>query len=177
MPSPVIPESSETSAAMDDGMHDGMDSHPSSATGNSHPEGSGHRSELADLNFTAQTLSGQSVSGAQLVGHPSVLWFWAPGCADCVRLAPTVMSSVAKHPGVMFVGVAGLGNRSAIGKASEQMHTDSLTNLIDSRGAVWRAFGVTTQPAFAFVSADGRIEVHKGSVSAADLEAMIAKIG
>ena len=38
---------------------------------------------------------------------------------------------------------------------------------------VWEAFGVTSQPAWAFVNDDGTIEVHKGSLGEARLNERI----
>lgn len=42
---------------------------------------------------------------------------------------------------------------------------DSFTNLNDETGAVWAKFEVPAQPAFAFISAGGKIERVNGTVT------------
>lgn len=45
----------------------------------------------------------------------------------------------------------------------------SFTQLADTDGSVWAKFGVTQQPAFAFIQADCSIDVVKGPLSESDL--------
>ncbi|NGY62180.1 redoxin domain-containing protein, partial [Lentzea sp. NEAU-D13] len=35
------------------------------------------------LKFTAKTVDGKDLNGADLAGKPVVLWFWAPWCPKC----------------------------------------------------------------------------------------------
>jgi len=37
-------------------------------------------------------------------------------------------------------------------------------HIADSDIEVWREFGITSQPAFAFLNDDGTVEVHKGAL-------------
>jgi thiol-disulfide isomerase/thioredoxin len=149
-----------------------------SAAAGMHDDGMGDGMTVADakaapvtkaLDFIAQTADGKTFTGASLAGHGAVLWFWAPGCADCVKLAPAVLATEQANPAVHFVGVGGLSNAAAMRKAAAAMHVDGFTQLADLRGVLWRKFGVTSQPAFAFIGKDGKVTVHKGGMSKADL--------
>jgi hypothetical protein len=50
------------------------------------------------------------------------------------------------------------------------------TQLADLDGSIWQRFGVTQQPAYAFVSADGSVAVVKTRVSAAELDTRLAQL-
>jgi thiol-disulfide isomerase/thioredoxin len=79
------------------------------------------------LRFTARTVAGAPFSWSSLAGHSALLWFWAPGCSDCERLAPGVLAAAKASPGVSFVGIAGLSGPAAMREAAAAMHIDSLT--------------------------------------------------
>lgn len=123
----------------------------------------------AQLQFNATTIDGEPFSGASLAGKPAVLWFWAPWCPTCQREAPMVGQISAAHPDVTFLGVAGLAEVPAMKEFVDKYPVDTFTQLADTDGEVWTKFGVTQQPAFAFVNADGNIEVVRGSMSEPDL--------
>lgn len=76
------------------------------------------------------------------------------------------MLAVAQaHAGaVQVVGVAGLGDVADMRDFVADTGTGSLTHVVDGDGAVWRTFGVVSQPTFAFVSAAGEVEVFAGSL-------------
>lgn len=116
------------------------------------------------LDFTAQTIDGRPFSGASLKGRPAVLWFWAPWCPTCQKEAPLVARVAAANPDVTFVGVGARDQLAALRDFVTKYGVDTFTELADSNSAVWAAFGVTRQPAYAFVRADGRVEVVKGSL-------------
>jgi hypothetical protein len=106
MSAPDSKATAATAGTGDDGMGDGMDD--GMAVADAKP------AQVADsLSFTAQTTDGKTFSGASLAGHGAVLWFWAPGCADCVKLAPAVPAAEKAHPGVHFIGIAGLSDATA----------------------------------------------------------------
>lgn len=124
----------------------------------------------ASLKFTAKTLDGKSFDGKSLAGKPAVLWFWAPWCPVCNREAPTIAKAASTHGDqVTFVGVAAQDQLPAMQEFAAKHRIDAFTNLNDERAAVWAKFGVTYQPAFAFISADGKVEVVKDTMSAAEL--------
>jgi len=76
----------------------------------------------------------------------------------------------ATRPAVTFVGVAGLDQLPAMQQFVAKYPVKGFTNLADTDGSVWAKFGVTHQPAFAFIRADGGITVVKGGLSEPDLD-------
>lgn len=135
--------------------------------------GSRTASEGTQLDFTAETLDGRPFSGASLNGRPAVLWFWAPWCPTCQRDAPLVARVAAAHPAVTFVGVGAQDQLDALREFTAKYGVDGFTELADTDAAVWARFGVTRQPAYAFISPDGKVEVVKGSLSEADLSSRV----
>jgi thiol-disulfide isomerase/thioredoxin len=123
----------------------------------------------AELQFTAKTIGGQEFKGESVLGKPAVFWFWAPWCPTCQREAPMVGQLADAHPDVTFVGVAALDQLPAMQKFVDQYPVKGFSHLADTDGAVWAKFGVTQQPAYAFVSADGNVDVVKGSLPEAAL--------
>jgi len=121
------------------------------------------------LNFTAKTVSGAEFSGSTLAGKPAVLWFWAPWCATCQREAPGVAEAARSTSAVTFVGVAALDQVPAMQEFVDKYDIGFFTNIADVDGDVWQRFGVTAQPAFAFVSADGAVDIVRGTLSEQDL--------
>jgi thiol-disulfide isomerase/thioredoxin len=130
----------------------------------------------AQLQFTAQTVDGRDFSGQSLLGKPDVLWFWAPWCPVCQREAPMMGRIAAANPAVTFVGVAGLDQLPAMQQFVSKYPVKGFTHLVDTDGAVWAKFGITHQPAYAFVRADGQIEVVKGALSEPDLTQRISAL-
>jgi len=128
------------------------------------------------LRFTAKTLDGENFSGQSLAGKPAVLWFWSPWCPTCQREAPTVAKIAQANTSVTFVGVAAQDQLPAMKEFVSKYKMDSFTHLADLDASVWRRFGVTTQPAFAFISADGSVDVVKGTLSEQDLAARVGTL-
>ena len=123
----------------------------------------------AQLQFSAKTLTGQSFSGESLAGKPAVLWFWAPWCPTCQQEAPVLAKVAAANPRVTFVGVAARDQVSSMQSFVDKYHLGGLTQLADTDGTVWAKFGITRQPAWAFVSADGSVDVVKGRLTESQL--------
>ena len=126
------------------------------------------------LNFVATTTDGKSFDGMSLAGKPTVVWFWAPWCHICKGEAPSVRAA-AESSDVEFLGVAALDGADAM-KGFVKTYKLGFTNLADTKAAVWAKFGVTSQPSYAFISADGSVDVVPGSLSASELKAKIAAI-
>lgn len=80
------------------------------------------------------------------------------------------------HPAVTFVGVAGLDQDPAMQEFVAKYPVGGFTHLADTNGAVWAKFGVTHQPAYAFVRADGGVDVVKGSLSEAELSGRVTAL-
>jgi thiol-disulfide isomerase/thioredoxin len=130
----------------------------------------------AQLQFTAQTLDGKEFKGESVLGKPAVFWFWAPWCPVCQREAPMVGKIAATHPDVTFVGVAALDQVPAMEEFVNKYPVKGFTHLADTDGAVWAKFGVTQQPAYAFVRADGSIDVVRGSLPEASLSERVTAL-
>ncbi len=128
-----------------------------------------HPSVPAQLQFTAKTLDGRQFSGESLLGKPAVLWFWAPWCPTCQREAPMVARVAAAHPTVTFVGVAARDEPSAMQQFVDKYKLNAFSQLADTHGVVWAKFGVLAQPAFAFVTAKGGVDVVEARLSEPEL--------
>lgn len=123
----------------------------------------------AQLQFDATTLDGRPFSGESLVGKPAVVWFWAPWCPECQHDAPMVAEVAKANADVTFVGVGAREEPRALHEFADKYGVDGFTELVDTDATVWAKFGVTHQPAYAFVSKTGDIDVVKDSLSESDL--------
>lgn len=122
------------------------------------------------LRFTTKTVDGKDFSGESLAGKPAVLWFWAPWCPKCRAEAPGVAETVTSVGGtVTFVGVAARDEVSNMRKFVDQHKLGGFAHLADTDLAVWKRFGVVEQPAYAFISKDGKVEVVTARLSKDDL--------
>lgn len=130
----------------------------------------------AELQFTANTLDGQEFKGESVMGKPAVFWFWAPWCPTCQREAPMVGRLADAHPDVTFVGVAALDEVPAMQQFVDRYPVKGFSHLADTDGAVWAKFGITAQPAFAFVRADGNVDVVRGTLGEAALTERITTL-
>jgi thiol-disulfide isomerase/thioredoxin len=116
--------------------------------------------------FSSTTLEGQSVTQADYEGKPTIMWFWAPWCSVCRSEAPTLFKVASALDGsVDVVGVAALGSVDEMKTFVSDTGIENFTQLADPDAEVWSVFGVASQPAFAFISADGSIEIVQGSIS------------
>ena len=130
----------------------------------------------AQLQFNAKTLDGADFAGASLAGKPAVLWFWAPWCPNCQREAPAVGRTAAANPGVTFVGVAAQDEVPAMQEFVDKYSVGGFTHLADTDAAVWARFGITYQPAYAFVGSDGSIDVVKSGLPEAELAERVTSL-
>jgi len=128
------------------------------------------------LDFVAKTVTGEEFSGASLAGKPAVFWFWTPWCPTCQGEAPEVAKVARDNPDVAFVGVSAQDQVPAMREFTDKYGTGFFPNIADVDGAVWQRFGVTAQPAFAFVGRDGSVDLVRGTLSGSDLAAQVAKL-
>ncbi|MFD9741229.1 redoxin family protein [Umezawaea sp. NPDC059074] len=128
------------------------------------------------LRFTAKTVDGKDFSGESLAGKPAVLWFWAPWCPSCNREAPTITKLAKESKGVTWVGVAAQDQLPAMKDFVAKYDMNGFQHIADLDASVWQRFGVSAQPAFAFIDKDGKADVIIGSPTEEDIVARIAKL-
>ena len=87
-----------------------------------------------------------------------MFWFWTPWCPACQGEAPKLAKA---NPDITFI---------------DKYDTGSFTNIADVDGAVWQRFGVTAQPAFAFVGREGSVDVVRGPLPGSELAAQVADL-
>lgn len=113
--------------------------------------------------FTAKTLEGAEFRGEMLAGKPAVLWFWTPWCPSCNAEAEKVEKIAQRHKKIQFVGVAAEDELDAMKKFVADHKMTAFPHLADLDGSVWKRFGVTAQPTYAFVRSDGSVELLTGA--------------
>ncbi|NUT92628.1 MAG: redoxin domain-containing protein [Saccharothrix sp.] len=128
------------------------------------------------LRFSAKTVDGADFSGESLAGKPAVLWFWAPWCPKCQREAPGIASTAKSATSVTFLGVAALDKEPAMREFVQRFGLGGFTHLADLDSAVWKRFGVTAQPAYAFIGRDGEVEVETSQLSEQELKDRVAAL-
>ncbi len=129
------------------------------------------------LNFTATTLDGAAFDGATLAGRPVVLWFWAPWCPTCARQARGVKAATQQLAGrVAVVGVGGLDEPAAMRRFVGEWKLETVPQLADEPGVLWKRFGVTAQSTFVFLDASGAV-VFKGVLDGDDVAGRAGGLG
>lgn len=125
----------------------------------------------------ASTIDGASFDANTLAGRPTVAWFWAPWCVVCRGEAPDVAAIAGQYADrVNFIGVAGRGEAAEMRDFVSDTGTGAITHLDDSSGAIWAAYEIYAQPAFAFITDDGRQETFTGALGADDLAQVIEQL-
>jgi thiol-disulfide isomerase/thioredoxin len=128
------------------------------------------------LRFTAKTVDGADFSGDSLAGKPAVFWFWTPWCPKCQREASGVAAAARDNASVTFVGVAALDEVPAMRQFVERYGLGGFGHVADTDTAVWKRFGVTAQPAYAFVGRDGEVDVVTTQLSEQQLRDRVTAI-
>lgn len=149
---------------------DSADAH-SEGSASAAPETTTPASDVPEqLRFRSETLAGEPFEGAALHGQKAVLWFWAPWCPNCRREAPGVGRVAEQHSGVVrFVGVAAQDDVAAMQDFVDEHDLSTFDHLADVDAKVWQRFGVTYQPAYAFIATDGSVDVVKGGMDESEL--------
>lgn len=131
----------------------------------------------AKLDFTAKTVDDQQFAGSALAGKAAVLWFWTPWCPRCMGEAPHLGALAKEHAGkITFVGVGAQDGLPAMRKFVAENEVSGFSHLADEKAEVWARFGITQQPSYAFVYADGSIELVKQQLTEGELKNRVAKL-
>jgi thiol-disulfide isomerase/thioredoxin len=129
------------------------------------------------LQFSARTLDDKDFSGATLKGKAAVLWFWAPWCPRCQGEAPHLGSLAKDEAGkVAFVGVGAQDGVPAMKKFVADNEVSGFPHLADVDASIWKRFGITQQPAYAFIQPDGSTEVIKQQLSEEALNEHVSQL-
>lgn len=129
------------------------------------------------LDFSGPTLDGGTLDASTLADKPTVFWFWAPWCTVCRAEAPGVERVAEKYGNqVHFVGIPGRGEVSAMKQFVSDTGITSLTHVADLDNSLWKRFGVTSQPSFAFVGSDGSVNTIVGGLTATELDRKVSEL-
>ncbi|MEK7425345.1 MAG: redoxin family protein [Actinomycetota bacterium] len=150
---------------------------PGTAASTSAPEAGSKPSVVPAAFVGATTIDGEPFDADSLAGRPTVAWFWAPWCVICRGEAPDVAEIAARYSGqVNFVGVAGRGEAPEMREFVADTDTAGFPHLDDSSGAIWEWYEIAAQPAYAFITDDGRVETYLGALGAEGLEGIIEQL-
>lgn len=116
--------------------------------------------------WTAETVAdGSQFTAADLAGEQVVLWMWAPWCSVCNREAPDVAEALADlPPDVTLIGVAGRDDVGPMRDFVAEHGLQGMTHVVDADGAVWSSYGISYQPAWVFIDAEGNASVAAGAL-------------
>ncbi len=82
-----------------------------------------------------------------------------------MRESGAVASAQSLYEGrVDIIGVASRGELEEMERFIDDTGVGAFTHLADFDGAIWAAFDVATQPAFAFIDNDGTFTIRTGAL-------------
>ena len=120
-----------------------------------------------------QTLSGDNVSTAELVGQPLIVNFWYSTCAPCKRELPAFAAAHAMFGDqVRFVGIDTLPPSSNEEQFARD-HGVQYELLYDTNGELTTSMGIATSPQTLFIDAQGTILEQTGELTGEELEELI----
>lgn len=138
--------------------------------------GAGAAAVPASLTFTGKTLDGAPFDAATMAGKPTLLWFWAPWCATCASQASSITDLKEQYGDrLAILGIAGLGDNKAMHDFVRDLDVNTVPNLDDQAGKLWRRFHVTEQSVFVLIDRGGAIR-HTGWLDDVDLSAQITAL-
>ena len=129
--------------------------------------GDGSVTEFAAANrgeaveWAGTTVTGDSISSADLTGVVTVMNFWYAGCAPCRAEAPDLVALQAENTGVQFLGV-NVRDSAETANAFERNFKITYPSIIDAQtGSVLLAFtGIVTPqavPTTLVIGKDGKV--------------------
>ena len=129
--------------------------------------------------FTLQTLSGETVSSADLAGKPVMINFWASWCGPCVSEHPVLLDAQRRFGDrLAIVGVIYQDTPNAAHGFLDRYGDTGYPDLLDDGSRLALDFGVTGPPETYFVDASGIVRAKQfGPLDAASLQAKLAQVG
>lgn len=124
------------------------------------------------LQFTAQTLDGSTFAGKALYGKPAVLWFRAPGQHTSDQQA--AQAAAATRAEITFAGIVDTRAQTVTGSGAQRQM--SSIELIDPNDAIASRFGITSRPAYVFITAQGQITTTKKPLTQRELQTRLKRL-
>jgi len=124
--------------------------------------------------FTLPDLEGRPVELRAFLGKsPVLLVFWATWCPECKAAVPEI-NSLVTGPLRGRLQVFGINYKESPEKVSHAVRARGIryTILLDERGEVAKAYGISGIPAYTIVDRQGRI-VYRNHVLPADLSRLV----
>jgi thiol-disulfide isomerase/thioredoxin len=116
--------------------------------------------------------TGEVVESLLVRGEDTIIWFWASWCAVCEAESGAILNAMAEPDwpeNVTMIGVAGLSDAEQAKVFVDDHGVGGFKHVYDTDGSVWELFGVTGQPAFAYVDDDGTFTVQQGGIGKWDV--------
>ena len=126
-------------------------------------------------NFQWNAPDGSTKTLADLKGKPIVITFWATWCEPCRREFPA-MQRVASSGDAVFLAVDLLEDGARVRGFLDSIGVDRITPLLDTDGAVTRAYSAIELPETFFVDTKGVIaHIERGELDEAGVRSGIAQ--
>jgi thiol-disulfide isomerase/thioredoxin len=116
--------------------------------------------------------TGEVVESLLVRGEDTIIWFWASWCPVCEAQSGAIVNAMAEPDwpeGVTMIGVAGLSDAEQAKVFVDDHGVGGFRHVYDTDGSLWELFGVTGQPAFAYVDDDGTFTVETGGIGKWDV--------
>jgi thiol-disulfide isomerase/thioredoxin len=116
--------------------------------------------------------TGEPVESLLVRGQDTMIWFWASWCPVCEAESGAIVNAMAEPDwpdSVTMIGVAGLSDAEQAKVFVEDHGVGGFQHVYDTDGSIWELFGVTGQPAFAYVDDDGTFTVQTGGIGKWDV--------
>jgi thiol-disulfide isomerase/thioredoxin len=116
--------------------------------------------------------TGEPVDSLLVRGEDTIIWFWASWCPVCEAESGAIVNAMAEPDwpaSVTMIGVAGLSDAEQAKVFVDDHGVGGFQHVYDTDGSIWELFGVTGQPAFAYVDDDGTFTVQAGGIGKWDV--------
>ncbi|MBZ0289502.1 MAG: TlpA family protein disulfide reductase [Anaerolineae bacterium] len=127
-------------------------------------------------NFTANTLTGETVRLSDYQGQVVMLNFWATWCPPCRAEMPTIQAAYDRYHDQGFAVLA-INNAEPADQIQPFASALDLQFpiVLDTRAELQETFGINGYPTSLFIAPDGEIyRTHNGMLTDQQLEAYIA---